>query len=323
MFLLFVKTLFLANFKFNLPSPTLLLTGHSGFLGRILHHLLQNHFKVHTLGRSADADIRADLSEAPPTLPRTYDWVVHNAGKAHVIPRTEAEGEAFFRVNTQGTKNLLEALGRAPVPPRMLVYISSTSVYGLEEGENISEEAPLLGQTPYARSKIEAEQAIQDWAQQQGVQAVILRPPLIVGPDAPGSLEAMHRAVEKGYYVRIGGNRARKSAVLGADIARLIPTLAGKSGMYNLTDGVHPFFHEFEAAVVAEVGKPIRFTLPLGLLQAAARLGDGLLQAGIPFPLHSDRLRKMTGTLTFSDEKARRELGWAPKPVMVTGKFNC
>ena len=303
--------------------PNLLLTGHSGFLGRILLHELRQHFNVHTLGRSEGSDIRADLSQAPPTLPQAYDWVVHNAGKAHVVPRTEEEQAAFFRVNTQGTQNLLAALDKTVGLPRTFIYISSTSVYGLEEGEDICENALLLGQTPYARSKIEAEQAIQDWAQQQGVQAVILRPPLIVGPDAPGSLEAMHRAVEKGYYVRIGGNRARKSAVLGADIARLIPTLAGKSGMYNLTDGVHPFFHEFEAAVVAEVGKPIRFTLPLGLLQAAARLGDGLLQAGIPFPLHSDRLRKMTGTLTFSDEKARRELGWAPKPVMVTGKFNC
>ena len=293
----------------------LLLTGHSGFLGRILLAELQNHFNVHTLGRSADADICADLSVAPPTLPRTYDWVVHNAGKAHVIPRTEAEGEAFFRVNTQGTQNLLEALDRAPAPPRMLVYISSTSVYGLEEGENISEEAHLMGHTPYARSKIEAERAVLDWANQRGVQAVVLRPPLIVGPHAPGSLAAMRRAIQRGYYVRIRDNQARKSAVLGTDIARLIPTLEGKAGVYNLTDGKHPYFHAFEDAISAEVGRPIRLSVPIGLLRAAARAGDALLRTGIPFPLHTDRLRKMTATLTFSDEKARRELGWQPKAI--------
>lgn len=295
---------------------TLLLTGASGFLGRILTAELRQHFTLHTLGRTVHAHIQADLSERPPSLPHRYDWVVHNAGKAHSIPRTAAEQQAFFTVNTQGTRHLLEALDAAGAPPRTLVYISTTAVYGQEEGERIPEEAPLLGQTPYARSKIEAEQVIQEWAQQRGVQVVILRPPLIVGPDAPGSLQAMRNAIRSGYYVRISGNSARKSAVLGADIARLIPTLGGKSGVYNLTDGEHPPFAAFEEAMAAAVGRPIRWSLPISLLHSSARVGDLLVRLGLPFPLHTERLRKMTGTLTFSDAKAREALGWHPTPVL-------
>lgn len=295
---------------------SLLLTGHSGFLGSILLKELSQHFEVKTLGRSETSHIQADLAEAPPVLTHIYGWVVHNAGKAHIVPRTEEEKSAFFKVNTQGTQNLLEGLDRCPTLPRVLVYISSISVYGLDEGENITEETPLNGFTPYAKSKIQAEEVIVKWANQRGVQVIILRPPLIVGPDAPGSLAAMRQAMERGFYMRIKGNNARKSAVLGTDIARLIPTLGDKSGIFNLSDGVHPQFYQFEEAMATAVGKPIRFSLPLGLLQSAARVGDGLVKMGIPFPLNSDRLRKMTGSLTFSDEKARRELGWESQPVI-------
>ncbi len=295
---------------------TLLLTGASGFLGRILLTELRNNFHVSTLDRSNRADIRTDLSTCIPILPKRYNWVVHNAGKAHSIPRTLQEAKAFEHVNVWGTQHLLDALDTAGEPPDLLVYISSAAVYGLVEGERIDESAPLLGNTPYALSKINAERIIMSWTQQRGVNAIILRPPLIVAPEAPGNLKAMRNAIRRGFYIRILGNKARKSAVLAVDIAKLISTLDGKAGIYNITDGVHPLFSDFEDALSKAVGKKINWALHIESLRKTASIGDKLLRFGLPFPLNTERLWKMTSTLTFSDEMARQALGWNPAPVL-------
>ena len=160
-------------------KPALLLTGASGFLGRSLRCHLASKFELTTLGRSAGNEVVSDLGVEVPALPKRLEVVVHNAGKAHIVPRTPEEKEAFFRVNLAGTRHLIEALGRAQTPPRSFVYISTVAVYGLEEGEQIDESYPLKGETPYARSKIEAEAALQRWSAEESVSAVVLRLPEI------------------------------------------------------------------------------------------------------------------------------------------------
>ena len=56
-----------------------------------------------------------------------YDVVFHAAGKAHSIPKTEAEKQAFFDVNLQGTKNLYAALEKAGIPTAF-IFVSSVAV---------------------------------------------------------------------------------------------------------------------------------------------------------------------------------------------------
>lgn len=82
--------------------------------------------------------------------------VLHACGKAHIVPRTEEEKQAFFDVNYTGTIHLCEALERVG-GPKALIFISTVAVYGYESGEMITEEHPLNGDTPYAKSKIMAE----------------------------------------------------------------------------------------------------------------------------------------------------------------------
>lgn len=293
-------------------KTNILLTGASGFLGQIIQQQLAKEYAISTLGRGKGNTISCDLGKETPSIPETFQMVIHVAGKAHMVPKTEEEKQDFFRINHQGTVHLLKALDAAPALPQQLVFISTVAVYGLDQGEEIREETPLNGQTPYAYSKILAEKAIEEWATDRRVPYVILRPPLIVGPGAPGNLGSIRRAIQKGYYFRIQGNEARKSAILASDLARLIPQLSGKSGIYNLTDGYHPHFSEIEDAIAQSLQTRIKIRLPFSWVKALARLGDHLSF----FPLNSARLEKMTATLTFSDEKARRDLAWNPKPVL-------
>ena len=294
-------------------SP-ILLTGASGFLGEYLLKTLSRYSQVKTLGRSSSNNIQIDLACDIPKLDMSFDWVVHNAGKAHVVPKNEVESQQFDNVNYKGTLNLLTALEQNL--PQKFIFISTVAVYGREVGEDIDENAPTNGKSPYAKSKIKAERAIRDWCSKNEVDCIILRLPIIVGKNPPGNLNSIINAIGAGKYFSIQGNHARKSMILAEDIANLIPNLKGKSGVYNLTDGIHPTFSQVELAIAMGINSRIRLKLPKSLVGFVAKVGDLLHYFNLPFPLNSDRLHKMTSTLTFSDNKARKELGWNSQPVL-------
>jgi nucleoside-diphosphate-sugar epimerase len=295
---------------------SLLLTGASGFLGNIIKKSLPCNFSVSSLGRSTDNKCIVDLVSEIPQFSTSFHLILHAAGKAHTFPKTPAEKQSFFDVNFKGTQNLLRGLESCPTLPRQFVFISTVAVYGLDEGEDIREDAALKGKTPYAKSKIMAEEAVKSWCEKQGVLYVILRLPLVVGENPPGNLGTIHRAVKEGKYFRIKGNKARKSMVLAGDVARLIPRLEGKQGVFNLTDGVHPYFGEIESALEQSTGKRISLSVPLPVMRGVAMVSSLFHRANLRVPLTNATLNKMLSSLTFNDEKARQELGWQPKPVV-------
>lgn len=286
----------------------ILLTGATGFLGSyMLNHFDSVGIDTLKVGRGVGNDVVCDLAKTEPELfdSLEVDIVVHNAGKAHFVPKNEAEGEVFFNVNVGGTKHLLEALSSLKKKPSCFVFVSTVAVYGLESGENIDEMCELMGVSPYAKSKIEAEKLVQDWCNLHEVNAVILRLPLVVGENAPGNLGAMERAIKKGYYFRLGSGNARRSMVNAADVAKLIPSLIDKMGIYNLTDGLHRSFAEMDQLLARKYGKRVKL-IPVWMGQLLARVGDV-----IPgFPLNSYRLQKLEQSLTFNDDKAVRDLNW-------------
>lgn len=297
-----------------------LVTGSTGFIGRhLVAYLRAAGHAVDLLGRSPGPGVvQADLAAGAPTLARGgYDVVYHVAGKAHVVPRTEAERQAFFAVNAAGTKHLLDALDAQERPPGAFVLVSTVAVYGREAGEGLDEETPCEATDPYGLSKRQAEDAVLDWGARRGVRVGIARLPLVAGAGAPGNLGAMVRAIRRGRYLGIGDGRARRSMVLAGDVARVLPVMAERGGIYHLTDGRHPSFAEVERAIAAALGKRPPRHLPSLAAQAGARVGDVILRVtGIRLPLTSRTLDKMTSTLTFDDSRARQALAWAPSPVL-------
>lgn len=285
----------------------ILLTGASGFLGGQIIEALKPEHEIITIGRSASNNIISDLSKEIPVVPKS-DIIIHAAGKAHIIPKTPEEEKDFFQVNEVGTKNLLAGIKELP---KLFVLISTVAVYGVEQGEGISENHPLKGKTPYALSKIKAEKLVQEWGERNGANVLIFRLPLIAGPNPPGNLGAMIKAIKGGYYFRLGNGLVRKSMVLGEDIAKAIPDLIEKSGVYNLTDGIHPSLKELDQYLANCERKKVK-SFPIKPLEIAAKIGD-LVPV---FPLNSYRVNKLKCSLTFSDEKARKELNWSPSPVI-------
>lgn len=290
----------------------LLFTGGTGFLGKNVMPLLQKDYEVTTCGITPEDMIQANLVVSAPELPQQYDIVLHAAGKAHVVPKTEEEKKLFFDINYQGTVNLCKALERVGVP-KALVFISTVAVYGCDYGEMITEEHPLNGETPYAKSKIMAEEYLGKWCSEHGVVLGILRPSLLAGKNAPGNLGAMVNGVRKGFYMNIAGGKVTKSVLMADDIARLLPLVAEKGGTYNVCDTRQPSFGELSVSVARQLGKHKPISIPYWLAWCMAMVGNLL---GSKAPINSYKLDKMTQNLTFNNEKARIELGWNPLDVL-------
>ena len=295
----------------------LLFTGGTGFLGKNVMPLLQKDYEVTTCGITPEDMIQANLAKMMPELPQQYDIVLHAAGKAHVVPKSEEEKQLFFDINYQGTVNLCKALEQVGVP-KALVFISTVAVYGCEYGEMITEEHSLDGDTPYAKSKIMAEEYLTKWCSEHGVTLGILRPSLLAGKNAPGNLGAMVNGVRKGFYMNIVGGKVTKSVLMAEDIARILPLVAKKGGVYNVCDTRQPSFGELSVSVARQLGKSKPISIPYWMAWCMAMVGNLL---GSKAPINSYKLEKMTKSLTFSNEKARRELGWEPLDVLENYKI--
>lgn len=290
----------------------LLFTGGTGFLGKNIKPILDNMYEVTTIG-IMDADmIKANFVSEIPNLPEQYDVVLHAAGKAHIYPKTENERKAFYDVNLTGTKHLCEALEKAGVP-QAFIFISTLNVYGDEPGNmNKEDERPLVGSSPYADSKIKAEQYLTEWCKKNNVILGILRPSLLAGKDAPGNLGAMIHGIKTGAYLSIAGGKAKKSVLMVDDIAYLVPLVAEKGGVYNVCDDHNPSFGELETIIAMQLGRRKPISIPYWFAKCLALVGDVFKF----FPINSSRLEKIVTSDTWSNEKAKRELGWQPMDVL-------
>lgn len=295
----------------------LLFTGASGFLGRNIMPILAEKYDITTIGIMPSDTITTDLTKEIPELHDRYDVVLHAAGKAHINPKTEDEKKSFYELNLVGTINLCKAL-EASFLPKSLIFISTLSVYGDNPGQMDTEESrSLIGDSPYSDSKIKAEEYLSSWCKEHNVVLGILRPSILAGKNAPGNLGAMVNGIRSGAYLSIAGGQARKSMLMADDIAYLVPLVAEKGGTYNVCDDNHPSFRELEVLIAKQLGKRPPISIPYWMAKCLAMVGD-LFSF---FPINSKKLEKITTSDVWSNEKAKRELGWQPMDVLENYKI--
>ena len=113
--------------------------------------------------------------------------------------------------------------------------------------------------------------------------------------------------------MNIAGGKVVKSILMAEDIANILPKLEENGGVYNVCDTRKPSFGELSLSVARQLGKRKPLSIPYWMAWCMAKVGDLL---GNKAPINSYKLEKMTKSLTFSNEKARKELSWEPLDVL-------
>lgn len=295
-----------------MSRPKVLITGSSGFIGSALYGRLKSDFQVTGLSRGKTADLKYDLLNENLVLP-DFDFIIHAAGLAHVMVN---DTTGMYQGNVTATKNLLQALNPSGI--KGFVFCSTVAVYGKQWGLNIDESVDPQPTDAYGKSKLEAEQLIVEWCTTHGIPCLILRLPLVVAPNAPGNIGRLTDSLRRGRFFLVQRNQSKRSMVLLDDLVEFIhlQTKNGfrTSGIYNLTDGNGVGFNDFVFSVCSDKGFKRPIMIPLCLAKVMAFLGS--LMGGRVFSLAI--LDKMTRTLTFTSQKAYRELQWTPNAVIST-----
>lgn len=293
-----------------------LITGGNGFLGSyFVNHWKAKGNEVLTLGRGENSDLKCNIKDEIPKINQDIDYVIHIAGKAHSIPKSKAEEEDFYNVNVKGTANLLNGLNQKNI--KGFMFISSVAVYGAKHGSNITEKNNLEATDSYGKTKIEAEKIITEWGLKENIKISIIRPPLIIGKNAPGNLGKMITGIEKGRYFNIADGKAKRSVVLAEDLANFSTDLISIGGVYNLTDGFDASFNQLSDAISKVKNKQKVKNMPLWLAKGIAKTGDLIeLIVKKEAPFSTKKLKQMTTDLTFSSNKASA-IGWKPNGVVA------
>lgn len=301
-----------------------LITGANGFVGRTLcAELLRRGHAVRAAVRTANIPVGQAEVAAVGAVDGGTGWtdallgaetVIHLAARVHVMKDAAADPLAeFLKVNLQGTENLARQAARAGV--KRLVYVSSIKVNGegAEGQRGFSESDRPNPPDPYGISKWQAEQALQRIAQDTGLEAVIVRPPLVYGPGVQGNFISLMKAIDRGVPLPLAGaNNARSLVYVGNLVDALIacathPSAAGQT--YLVRDGEDVSAAQLVGKLAASLGRSSRsFYVPPVLIRAAAVLLG-----------RAEQTDRLFGSLRVNDARLRSELGWRPPYTLEQG----
>lgn len=296
-----------------------LATGANGFVGSVVMDALRSRGDMEPVGlvrrrpEGAAGDLQAcgDLEAVSDWRPflEGVDAVVHCAARAHVL-RDEVEDPlaVFRRVNVDATLRLARHAAEAGV--RRFVFVSSIGVLGRSQERPFRFSDPAHPEEPYAISKWEAEQGLWALARETGMEVVVVRPPLVYGPGAPGNFGQLLKWVAKGVPLPLGAVDNRRSLVALDNLVDLLlrcvehPAAAGET--FLAADGEDVSTTELLRRVARAMDRRARLVpMPPGVLRAGARLvGKG------------EMARRLLDSLQVDIAHTRERLGWEP-PVSL------
>jgi len=300
----------------------ILVTGATGFIGKQLTTVLARkgfvltvvvRKKTHIFPKEINQHIIKDLS-------RDIDWhdllcnidvIVHLAGKVHIVDsqRTTLQQkllQEYKNINTFATLRLAHQAAETNVS--RFIYMSSLAVNGKFSYKPFNENDLPNPNGPYAISKYEAELGLINLSKETALEVVVIRPPLVYGPDAAGNF---------GYLIQWANSKVTFPLPLSR-----IKNRRSFVGLNNLIDFIiccinHPraanevFFisdnqdlstTEFLSKITNTFGKKGRlFPFPVSLMVLASKL---IGKESVAVRLFS--------TLQVDISKARNLLGWEP-----------
>ncbi len=310
-----------------------LVTGATGFLGgKTIELILKESHEAVALVRStsnieglpknievreADFFDEASLESAVQDI----DAVIHFAAYFDFYPRDE---KLMFKVNVEGTKNLMNACIGTQV--QRFIYCSTTETMGPIRFPPGTEDTELIPDFSYGESKILAENAIREISKDADLPHIILRPTGVLGE---GDLYVMYEVAEQLYEGKVFALPTDLSAqfmythvddIVAGFVAALTP-MSALNNTFILCPDESMSWEEFLEVLTTRLGvKPPRLRVPA----IFAKFGMFLLspiknRKKNSFFWHGKSVDMMMVDRVYSNDKAKKLLGWTPKITMVEG----
>jgi len=302
-----------------------LITGGGGFIGRALcaqmrdSHSVSASFRTASQVAQSHPAVKAIL--VPDIGPSTnweahlhcIDAVVHLAARAHVLDETDPDPSALFhRVNVLAAQRLAQQAAQAGV--RRFVFVSSVGVYGRGySGVPLTELLPPTPVEPYAISKGHAEIALRKCAAETGMDLVIVRPPLVYGPEVPGNFLKLLNAIKRQTPLPFGCARSPQSMVgirnLVSLLQHCVESVAASGQTLLVSDGEDIGLRDLCRQLAEEMAIPSRLLpVPRSAFWIAAQLTR-----------RTALYDRVFRPLTIDSSKARNLLGWHPPFTVADG----
>ena len=303
----------------------ILITGATGFVGGAVIRALRAD--GHTLsGTTRQVDIAQGAGGVPlyrvSDFPERMDWtrivagadvVVHLAARAHMTREAGRDAMELYRAtNRDGSRRLAEAAVAAGV--KRFIFMSSVKAVAEETfGRALTETDAPRPEDAYGISKWEAEQELAELAARSGLELVILRPPLVYGPEARGNLLTLLKACERGWPLPLGGIDNRRSLVSLANLASAVSV----SALDARAPGNTFFVSDGEDISTAELVR--RLAYAMGRTPRLLWIPPPVLSMAKHLPKIGSKVRRLAGSLQIDSRAIRERLDWVPPQRLDDG----
>jgi len=312
----------------------ILITGGTGFIGsRLAISFLNEGHKVFVLGQTntpaeeynkkliEDAGALIHLTSVNEreklfNLLKDIDLVFHLAAAQHEMNISD---EKFWKVNVEGTRNMLDAAVANKV--KRFIHGSTIGVYGVLDGR-IDENSRCKPDNIYGITKLEGEKLVLSYKEK--IPVVVIRIPETYGPGDRRLLK-MFKAINKNAFPIIGKGKnlhhliyiddlveGFKLAACNEDASGKIFLFAGKNAVTT---------NEMVSTIAKHLNKkPPKIKIPLPLIWVGATIIENIFRPlKIQPPIHRRRVDFFKKSFTLSSENAFNTFGFAPKTSFYEG----
>ncbi|HAU1278886.1 TPA: NAD-dependent epimerase/dehydratase family protein [Legionella pneumophila] len=301
----------------------ILITGATGFIGRsLVPALLSEGHDVRCAVLQLDSTLQAEQIVIN-NLEVHTDWtdalrnveiVIHLAARVHIMKEYATSSlEEYCKINSIATKNFVEQAAQNNV--KRFIFLSTIKVHGEFSQNNLpfSEDCRTQPEDPYAKSKLYAEQFIQEICQNTRMEFVILRPPLVYGPYVKANFLRILQLVDKKWPLPFGSIYNKRTFIyidnLVSAISAVVSEPSAANQVYLVADDCSWSLTQLVQTLSRKMNtKLFLIPIPVQILIFLFKL-CGLKNINT----------RLFSSLEVSNEKIKSQLGWTPPVSSIDG----